>query len=202
MLISHDGTDSRSGEHHRHRRAGGERGPTAAPEQTETPTETAKKSRVLGPNMRPQTVPDGYAHLGLYLSKDTLQSAKDAYVTDLRRLPGAPSSFAGWIARAIDNQAARTPNMRAMLAEKHREASGKKVNCAFILEDKTITALKEAVRIDHDAGRMQSASHPASEALRVAISEARGPRPEARARNDGTLIPAPARLPNHPTPKS
>ncbi|WP_143709942.1 hypothetical protein [Kocuria flava] len=85
--------------------------------------------------------------------------------------------------------------MRAMLAEKHPEASGKKVNRAFIMEDKTITALKETVGADHDAGRMQSASQLASEALRVAISE-------ARARNNGTLIPAPARLPNHPTPKS
>ena len=57
--------------------------------------------------------------------------------------------------------------MRAMLAEKHPEASGKKVNRAFILEDKTITALKETVGIDHDAGRMQSASQLASEALGV-----------------------------------
>ena len=62
------------------------------------------------------------------------------------------------------------------------------VNPASILSEATIVALEETTVVDPLAGRMQSVSSLASEALRAAVA--------ARERHGGTLPQAPKRLPN------
>ena len=143
---------------------------------------------------RPQALPAGTARLGLYLRQGTLEGAKSAYVADLDTLTDPPTSFARWIAAALDAHAARTPADRAKLAEAHPdpEEGHRGVNRAFILPVDTITRMGETTVIDRRAGRMQSVSQLAAEALRIAIQEAKD-------RAGGTLPEAPKRLPNRPT---
>lgn len=146
-----------------------------------------------GPARRPQVLPAGTARLGLYLRQATLEGAKSAYVADLDTVTNPPTSFARWIATALDAHTARTPAERARMAEAHPDPEeGKRgVNRAFILPVDTIAAMEETTGIDRRAGRMQSVSQLAAEALRIAIEE-------ARVRNGGSLPRPPKRLPNKP----
>lgn len=157
---------------------------------TESSTATIEQG---GRTRRPQVLPVGTARLGLYLRQATLEGAKSAYVADLDTLADPPTSFARWIAAALDAHAARTPADRARLAEAHPDPEeGKRgVNRAFILPVDTITRMEETTGIDRRAGRMQSVSQLAAEALRIAIED-------ARVRNGGSLPIAPKRLPNKP----
>lgn len=171
----------------------GERGAPqpAVPEVAEESATTIERG---GPVRRPQALPAGTARLGLYLRQATLEGAKSAYVADLDTLADPPTSFARWIATALDAHADRTPADRAKLAAAHPDPEeGKRgVNRAFILPVDTIATMEETTGIDRRAGRMQSVSQLAAEALRIAIED-------ARARNGGTLPVAPKRLPNKPT---
>ncbi|GGG67186.1 hypothetical protein GCM10011374_34250 [Kocuria dechangensis] len=171
----------------------GERG---AP-QSVTPTAVEEPAGITEPGgvaRRPQALPAGTARLGLYLRQATLEGAKSAYVADLDALADPPTSFARWIAAALDAHAGRTPADRAKLAQAHPDPEeGKRgVNRAFILPVDTIATMEETTGIDRRAGRMQSVSQLAAEALRIAIEE-------ARQRNGGSLPVAPRRLPNKPT---
>jgi hypothetical protein len=171
----------------------GERGAaqSAVPEAVGEPVATTERG---GPARRSQVLPAGTARLGLYLRQATLEGAKSAYVADLDSLTNPPTSFARWIATALDTHAGRTPADRAKLAEAHPDPEeGKRgVNRAFILPVDTIATMEETTGIDRRAGRMQSVSQLAAEALRIAIEE-------ARVRNGGSLPIAPRRLPNKPT---
>jgi hypothetical protein len=170
----------------------GEQG-TAQPAVPQAAAEPAITERD-GPARRPQTLPAGTARLGLYLRQATLEGAKSAYVADLDTLTSPPTSFARWIATALDTHAGRTSADRAKLAEAHPDPEeGKRgVNRAFILPVDTLARMAETTGIDRRAGRMQSVSQLAAEALRIAIEE-------ARVRNGGSLPVAPKRLPNKPT---
>ncbi|MEX5271515.1 hypothetical protein [Kocuria sabuli] len=171
----------------------GERG-AASPAVPETAGEPVTTTERGGPARRSQVLPAGTARLGLYLRQATLEGAKSAYVADLDILTNPPTSFARWIATALDTHAGRTPADRAKLAEAHPDPEeGKRgVNRAFILPVDTIATMEETTGIDRRAGRMQSVSQLAAEALRIAIEE-------ARVRNGGSLPIAPKRLPNKPT---
>jgi hypothetical protein len=173
--------------------AAGERG-AAQPAVPQTAEEPAAIPERGGPARRPQALPAGTARLGLYLRQATLEGAKSAYVADLDTLPDPPTSFARWIAAALDTHAGRTPADRAKLAAAHPDPEeGKRgVNRAFILPVDTIATMEETTGIDRRAGRMQSVSQLAAEALRIAIEE-------ARVRNGGSLPRPPKRLPNKPT---
>ena len=163
----------------------------AVAELTEGPTGAVRNG---GTARRAQVLPAGTARLGLYLRQGTLEGAKSAYVADLDTLTDPPSSFARWIAGALNVHIGRTPADRAQLAEVHPdpEEGNRGVNRAFILPVHTIARMEETTGIDRRAGRMQSVSQLAAEALRIAIHE-------ARERNGGTLPVAPKRLPNKPT---
>lgn len=143
---------------------------------------------------RPQTLPAGTARLGLYLRHGTLEGAKSAYVADLDTLSNPPTSFARWIATALDTYTGRTPAERAQLAGAHPdpEEGNRGVNRTFILPVDTIAKMEETTGIDRRAGRMQSVSQLAAETLRIAIRE-------ATQRNGGSLPVPPKRLPNKPT---
>lgn len=171
----------------------GERGvaQSAVPETAGGPVTTTERG---GPARRSQVLPAGTARLGLYLRQATLEGAKSAYVADLDTLTNPPTSFARWIATALDTHAGRTPADRAKLAEAHPDPEeGKRgVNRAFILPVDTIATMERTTGIDRRAGRMQSVSQLAAEALRIAIEE-------AKVRNGGSLPIAPKRLPNKPT---
>ncbi|MFI7582034.1 hypothetical protein [Kocuria kalidii] len=171
----------------------GER-PVSEPVVAESTGESIGTVRNGGAARRSQTLPAGTARLGLYLRQGTLEGAKSAYVADLDILTDPPSSFARWIAGALDAHIGRTPADRAQLAEAHPdpEEGNRGVNRAFILPVDTIAGMEETTGIDRRAGRMQSVSQLAAEALRIAIYE-------ARERNGGTLPVAPKRLPNKPT---
>jgi hypothetical protein len=171
----------------------GKRG-AAQPAVPETAEESDTITGQSGPARRPQVLPAGTARLGLYLRQATLERAKSAYVADLDTLTNPPTSFARWIATALDTHAGRTPADRAKLAEAHPDPEeGKRgVNRAFILPVDTITTMEKTTGIDRRAGRMQSVSQLAAEALRIAIEE-------SRVRNGGSLPIAPKRLPNKPT---
>ena len=118
--------------------------------------------------------------------------ADDALLSELKTYEVFPKDQK-WIAAALDTHAARTPADRARLAEAHPDPEeGKRgVNRAFILPVDTITRMEETTGIDRRAGRMQSVSQLAAEALRIAIED-------ARVRNGGSLPIAPKRLPNKP----
>ncbi len=167
---------------------------TPQPAVLETVEEPAPTTERGGSPRQPQVLPAGTARLGLYLRQTTLEGAKSAYVADLDTLPNPPTSFARWIATALDTHAARTPADRAQLAAAHPdpEEGRRGVNRAFILPVDTIARMEETTGIDRRAGRMQSVSQLAAEALRIAIEE-------ARQRNGGSLPVAPKRLPNKPT---
>lgn len=170
-----------------------ERG-TSQPAALETGERAVATTDRGGAARRPQALPAGTARLGLYLRQATLEGAKSAYVADLDTLGEPPTSFARWIATALDIHAGRTPAQRAQLAQAHPDPEeGKRgVNRAFILPVDTIAKMEETTGIDRRAGRMQSVSQLAAEALRIAIEE-------SKQRNGGSLPVAPKRLPNKPT---
>lgn len=128
--------------------------------------------------------------IGIYIHRETFDNAKSAYLVD-RRGPAPQNSLARWIAAAIVNWSALTPDQRQHAADalppELRQGAGS--NRSFSIAATAVEIMEDAMAADQDQYRVQARSQFITEAIRHAVEQ-------ARERNGGTLPPAPQRLPN------
>jgi len=136
--------------------------------------------------------------VGIYWKPGVWDLARSAYVADLDTDPESPGSFVGWLARALELHARRTPQQRAELAvagESHPalvSVTRKSFNKKHDLPASTMTALEDALVADRqELGRMLARSAFAQEAVIIAAEE-------ARRRLGRELPPPPQKLSNRP----
>jgi len=133
--------------------------------------------------------------VGIYWKPAVWDLARSAYVADLDTDPDSPDAFLGWLDRALERHARRTPAERAAIAEAPLPQSAgtrKSFNKAHPLRESTIGALEEAIVADRrELGRVVPRSGFAQEAVIAAAEEARG-------RFGRALPPPPAKLSNRP----
>lgn len=161
--------------------------PVAAPQPELAPARRAPKTRRPA---RTTEEPAATARVGVYLHADEFDDAKSAYLADLDADPGAPDSFARWVAAAIDTHAGRTPPQRAALARAEVERP-RGFTRSFPVPTDSLDRLRTALLADRHAGRATSRSAFIADAVASAVAT-------TRARTGGTLPPAPVRLPNKP----
>lgn len=129
------------------------------------------------------------ARVGIYLSADEFSAAKAAYLADWNA-GGEASTFARWVAEAIEDYAEQTPQQRDVWAEPQGRGSQRRGSSrSFTIPTETVAAMRGAITADHQAGRWPSDSAWCAEALSWAVEQARG-------RSGGTLPSPPPRLPN------
>lgn len=135
---------------------------------------------------------------GIYWDKQSWDLARSAYVADLDTDPESPDSWIGWLHRALDDHAARTPEQRAELAGTGAlfdevADPGKGFNRAHPFARETIEAMVLAIIDDRrQQGRVLSRSQFFREAVHRAAEQ-------ARVRRGHELPPPPAgRLPTRP----
>ena len=135
--------------------------------------------------------------VGIYWKPGIWDLARSAYVADLDTDPESPGAFVGWLARALELHARRSPQQRADLAavaEKHpaRVSARKSFNKKHDLPASTIEAVEDAVVADRqDLGRVLARSAFAQEAVIAAAAE-------SRRRLGRELPPPPQKLSNRP----
>jgi hypothetical protein len=149
------------------------------------------RTRKVGEMSEEQT-----AEVGIYWHPAVWDLARSAYVADLDTDDDSPGSFVGWLDRALDRHARRTPAERAALADTARRddtsESRKPFNRAHHLGASTVQAAENAIITDRgDLGRMVSVSEFVREAVVAAAAD-------ARRRYGRDLPPPPARLSNRP----
>lgn len=161
------------------------------PEQPEKPaTRTQKKKQPPAP---PTTEQEAVA---VYIAQSRFNVAKSAYLADWADTIGDADTFARWVESVLLAHAARTPQGRAKLAaqitraaEQRTDHDGKSVNRHFKIARNAKDTALDALNADRDHGRWLSESAWNVEAIEAAIAR-------AEKRRDGTLPPAPPRLPN------
>lgn len=135
--------------------------------------------------------------VGIYWKPGVWDLARSAYIADLDTDPESPGAFVGWLARALELHARRSPQQRADLAaaaEQHpaQVSSKKSFNKKHDLPASTIEAVEDAVVADRqELGRVIARSRFAQEAVVVAADE-------ARRRLGRELPPPPLKLSNRP----
>lgn len=130
--------------------------------------------------------------LGVYWPRSTWDLARSAYVADLDTDSDSPNVFAGWLTRAIERHIARTPAVRAKIADQIPEAAeGRGSSKGHRVGRAVINALEAAIVDDRHYGRIVSRSAFVLEAVHAAGEE-------ARARLGRPLPPPPAKLSNSP----
>ena len=157
--------------------------PQARPSKPSKPR-PAKKSAPAKANRLTETV-----RLGVYLTPEEFTAAKAAYLAAWQ-LGGEADTFARWIAGALDEHAARTPEQRAEGAQpKERAETRTGASRSFSVPTDSATRMREAITADQAAGRWLSDSAWMGEAIAAAVEQ-------TRAANGGTLPTPPPRLPN------
>lgn len=130
--------------------------------------------------------------LGVYWPRSTWDLARSAYVADLDSDLDSPKAFVGWLARVIARHIARTPAVRAKIADHiPATAEGRGSSKGHRVGRAMIDALEIAIIDDRQYGRIVSRSAFVLEAVHVAGEE-------ARARLGRPLPPPPAKLTNSP----
>lgn len=111
------------------------------------------------------------------------ERARSAYVADLDTDPTGPGSFVGWLNRAIDVHATRSPAERAALAEPGLQSTSPSTlsfaqaangfKRALLLEVDTAMSLEDAVVADRlELGRLVTRSQFVREAALASAAEA------------------------------
>jgi hypothetical protein len=133
------------------------------------------------------------AQLGVYWPAESWDLARSAYVADLDADPDSPASFAGWLGRALEQHAARSPAERAAAGEQPPERSpGRGTSRGHRVGQAVIDAVEQAIVVDRrELGRVVSRSGFALEAVAAAASQ-------ARRRLGRPLPPPPRRLASRP----
>jgi hypothetical protein len=133
--------------------------------------------------------------VGIYWKPAVWDLARSAYVADLDTDPDSPDSLLGWLGRALELHARRTPAQRAAIAEiplPQSAGTRKSFNKAHPLRSSTVEAVEAAIVADRlELSRVVSRSGFAQEAV-IAAAE------EARRRFGRALPPPPAKLSNRP----
>ena len=131
--------------------------------------------------------------VGIYWERAVWDRARSAYVADLDSDQDSPGSFIGWLNRALEQHAARTPQQRSELAELTIErAAGRSFNKGHPLKQDVVDAMEDAIVTDRqELGRVVARSGFVKEAVLAAAQD-------ARRRLGRELPPPPARLPNRP----
>lgn len=131
--------------------------------------------------------------VGVYWERGVLDRSRSAYVADLYGDPDSPGSFEGWLTRALEQHARRTPKQRAELADMTIQPDPRrKVSKGYRLAQNVVDAMEEAIVADgRELGRLHSRSGFVHEAVLAAAED-------ARQRLGRDLPPAPARLPIRP----
>lgn len=159
--------------------------------QTRKVSSAAEVARETPAPQQPTTDLGGPSNpIGIYIHRETFDNAKSAYLVD-RRGPAPQDSLARWIAAAIVNWSALTPDQRQHAADalppEIRQGAGS--NRSFSIAATAVEIMADAMAADQDQYRVQARSQFITEAIRHAAEQ-------ARERNGGTLPPAPQRLPN------
>lgn len=160
---------------------------TAAAPATEPTTSAPPESRPRGRRAAP---PEGSQFIGVGVPREWWQDARAAFVTDFYDdEDAAPATFRLWVTRAVTQYVEQGSAQRVALAGKHVEPRGTKINREVALPAALVEQIETSRREDGRATRSPvSRSTFISTAMRLA-SEA------TRARHDGHLDPAPAKLP-------
>jgi signal transduction histidine kinase len=135
--------------------------------------------------------------VGIYWKPGVWDLARSAYVADLDTDPESPGAFVGWLARALELHARRSPQQRVELAAAAGQhpaqvSTRKSFNKKHDLPASTIEAVEDAVVADRqELGRVLARSAFAQEAVIAAADE-------ARRRLGRDLPPPPQKLSNRP----
>ncbi|MGE9808982.1 hypothetical protein [Janibacter sp. G1551] len=135
--------------------------------------------------------------VGIYWKPGVWDLARSAYVADLDTDPDSPDSFIGWLARALEQHARRSPEQRATLAvdaEQHpaQVSTRRSFNKSHPLPASTIEAVEAAIVTDRsELGRALGRSAFTQEAVIAAVVD-------ARRRLGRELPPPPQKLSNRP----
>lgn len=135
---------------------------------------------------------------GIHWDNRSWGRARSAYVADLDADPTAPSSWTGWLSRAIEQHVERGPAARASLRTDSMQTSlgsarGAGFDRRHLLDESLLRAMADAIIADRrHNGHMISRSVFVREAARAAADE-------AQERLGRALPPPPiGRLPTHP----
>ena len=131
--------------------------------------------------------------MGVYWDRAVLDRSRSAYVADLYGDPDSPGSFEGWLNRALEQHARRSPKQRAQLADITIEPDPRrKVSKGYRLTKDVVAVMEVAIVADgQELGRLHSRSVFVREAVLAAADD-------ARKRLGRDLPPPPARLPIRP----
>ena len=134
--------------------------------------------------------------VGIYWKPGAWDLARSAYVADLDTDADSPGSFVGWLARALESHARRSPQQRAELAaafDQHpaQVSTRKRFNQKHMLTAPTLEVVDAAVAEDRLCGRRIERSAFAQEAVIATANE-------ASRRLVCDLPPPPAKLSNRP----
>lgn len=131
--------------------------------------------------------------VGVYWERAVLDLARSAYFADLYGEPDSPGSFEGWLNRALEQHAGRTPQQRAELAELAVDPDPRrKISRGYRVDPETFADLEKAIVADgQELGRVVSRSGFVHEAVLAAAED-------SRRRLGRALPPAPERLPTRP----
>lgn len=165
--------------------------PASPPSRRSGPKRQA--ARASSPAAAPAAASTDRGRFGIYFRSqpDEFNDARAAYLADWSR-GGNASTFAEWVAGALEEHADRTPAERARLARDLGDGVTGGSTRSFVVPEAVSARVRGAISKDNSHGRWPSASSWAGDAIAVAVDRAR----EAAG---GHLPTPPARLPKRLT---
>lgn len=152
---------------------------------SEDQADTAREQR------RQRSVLDERINLGVYLTAETYEEMKAAYLADWTNHRGDADTLYRWVTNALSTHAAlsSTSRVKRSTAGAKRATTRTGNTKAFKVAGEVYQRMQDAIAADESAGHWSSESAWSVDAITHAISA-------ARAANGGTLPNPPARLPN------
>lgn len=134
---------------------------------------------------------DERMNLGVYLTAETYEEMKAAYLADWSNHRGDADTLYRWVTNALSTHAAlsSTSRVKKSMAGAKRATTRTGNTKAFKVATDVYQRMQDAIAADESAGHWSSESAWSVDAITHAISA-------ARAANGGTLPTPPARLPN------
>ncbi|MGL4173650.1 MAG: hypothetical protein ACRCTR_06210 [Actinomycetota bacterium] len=133
---------------------------------------------------------DERVNLGIYLTTETYDEMKAAYLADWANRRGDSATLYQWVADALNSHAARSVIQRASAPPTQKRATTRTGNTrAFKIPGDVYARMQDAIAADEKAERWVSESAWSVEAITHAIDAARNA-------NGNTLPATPRRLPN------